>query len=170
MFSSVFRLRGVASSPFWGVESSAACVATARRWCVCAGACLVCTSAVAASGGEGRPVVCLRCTGGAEWGVGVAGGRRARLIRRRRGRRASLTQRFTADRHSCIARTDTRLDKTFVQSMRNIYNLRIGVFRDRHLSVACFCCAHIHFCCFKLDWNHIKFVLWSALSYWIALS
>lgn len=53
-------------------------------------------------GGEGvgsRGVVCTmhRCVG-AVWGVGVAGGRRARLIRRWRGRRASLTPRSAADR------------------------------------------------------------------------
>ncbi|CAG4986384.1 unnamed protein product [Colias eurytheme] len=62
------------------------------------------STAVAAPGAEGRPVVeCLRCTdGGAEWGVGVAGGRRARLIRRWRGRRASLTPRYTADRASRV--------------------------------------------------------------------
>jgi hypothetical protein len=56
-------------------------------------------AAVAMPGAEGRPVVFTmhRC-GGAEWGVGVAGGRRARLIRRWRGRRASLTPRSTAGR------------------------------------------------------------------------
>lgn len=56
-----------------------------------------------APGAEGRPVVFTmhRC-GAAEWGVGVAGGRRARLIRRWRGRRASLTPRSTADRAARI--------------------------------------------------------------------
>lgn len=53
---------------------------------------------MAASGAEGRSVVCTVHGRGDEWGVGVAGGRLARLIRRRRGRRASLTPRSAADR------------------------------------------------------------------------
>lgn len=70
-------------------------------------------AAVAVPGAEGRPVVFTitmhRCDG-AEWGVGVAGGRRARLIRRWRGRRASLTPRSHAVRAARFVHADTGLD------------------------------------------------------------
>ncbi|CAG9106026.1 unnamed protein product [Plutella xylostella] len=48
--------------------------------------------------GRGAVVLCLRCTAAAPAGVGVVGGRRAGLIRRWRGRRASLTPRSTTAR------------------------------------------------------------------------
>lgn len=103
------------------------------------------------AGTRGRSVV--SCSGdGAEWGVGVAGGRRARLIRRRRGRRASLTRRSTADRASRVRRTlhahchRFQITKTFVQSKHNIYTPRPlrrarGVFRrpNRQQSRGCHC-------------------------------
>lgn len=72
---------------------------------LCAGARLVAGGAAvpALSGAEGRPVVRAMHRSAGEWGVGVAGGRLARLIRRWRGWRASLTPRSAAGRASRVA-------------------------------------------------------------------
>ncbi|CAK1552298.1 unnamed protein product [Leptosia nina] len=99
------EFRKYVSLPFYGVES---CRYRCTSWCD--GGCEIVRRCGAFAGpggrqpglaGAGGGQWCLRCTG-AEWGVGVAGGRRARLIRRRRGSRASLTPRSTADRASRV--------------------------------------------------------------------